>query len=75
MTRRHLAERSSAASSTVRPCSSFMPSREELVDERDAEADEHRLGRGAALLAGDQHLGAGGPFGVEQFPSPACRAA
>ena len=42
-----------------------------LVDEGDAEADEDRLRRGAALLAGDQHLGAGGAFGI----ASACRAA
>ena len=38
----------------------------DLVERRDPEAVEHQLGERAALLAGDQHVGAGGALRVGQ---------
>jgi hypothetical protein len=40
---------------------------QDLVQEADAEAQEHRLGIRTAVFADDQHLGAGSSLGVGQY--------
>ena len=40
--------------------------RQRLPQRADAEAHEHGLGEGAAALAGDEDVGAGGAFGIGQ---------
>ena len=40
--------------------------RQRLPERADAEAHEHRPGQRAAALAGDEHVGAGGAFGIGQ---------
>ena len=46
---------------------SFVPAIEELVESADAESEKHGLGGGAALFADNQHVGAGGSFGIGEL--------
>ena len=54
-----------------RPAGHFFPQPqagvEKLIDERHPESDENGLGGRAARLADNQHVGAGGAFGVNQL--------